>query len=373
MSVSASSGKMKKCNRRDFCKEVVLTAAVLPASMLTAEEDTKAKRTRLSKAEQITVESVRDLQDKPPADFKLESTKLGCHTLYAGDCIQVLRSPKVPEMDLFIADPPYFKVIGEKWDYQWRTEEDYIEWSRKWMQVVYDKLRIGGTFYLFGYFRMLALLLPVLRDIGFSLRQQIIVDKGMKAVAGRATKNYKMFPCCTESILFLTKNNIEFSRNLLKQRQSELGLTAKEINERLGVKSNGGGMWSIYTGKNICEQFPTKELWGKLQKILKFDYPYERIVQTFNPLMGYSDVWTDIDFYSEKRYHPTQKPLKLIERLISVSSNPGDKVMDPFGGSGSTLIAAEHLKRQSYTIELDAEYLKAIRNRYSNEVESVLL
>ena len=89
--------------------------------------------------------------------------------------------------------------------------------------------------------------------------------------------------------------------------------------------------------------------------------------------MGYSDVWTDIDFYSEKRYHPTQKPLKLIERLISVSSNPGDKIMDPFGGSGSTLIAAEHLKRQSYTIELDAEYLKSIRNRYSNEVESVLL
>ena len=36
----------------------------------------------------------------------------------------------------------------------------------------------------------------------------------------------------------------------------------------LGVKSNGGGMWSIYTGKNICEQFPTKEIWTKLEDIL---------------------------------------------------------------------------------------------------------
>ena len=45
-------------------------------------------------------------------------------------------------------------------------------------------------------------------------------------------------------------------------------VTAKEINEMLGVKSNGGGMWSIYTGKNVCKQLPTEELWGKLQKIL---------------------------------------------------------------------------------------------------------
>ena len=194
----------------------------------------------------------------------------------------------------------------------------------------------------------------------------------MKAVAGRATKNYKMFPCVTESVLFLTKNNIEFSRNLLKLRQQELGLSAKEINERLGVKSNGGGMWSIYTGKNICEQFPTKELWGRLQEILQFDYPYEKIVQTFNPLMGYSDVWTDIDFYSEKRYHSTQKPVKLIERLISASSNRGNKVLDPFGGSGSTLISAEHLGRESYTIELDKKYIDAIKTRYHDEIEGRL-
>ena len=154
-------------------------------------------------------------------------------------------------MDLVIADPPYWKVVGEKWDYQWRTEADYVAWCETWLQGVYDKLRIGGSFYLFGYFRMLALLVPVLQKIGFSLRQQIIIDKGIKAVAGRATKNYRMFPNTTESVLFLVKDNKEFSRQLLKGRQKALGLTAKAINEALGVKSNGGGMWSIYTGKNI--------------------------------------------------------------------------------------------------------------------------
>ncbi len=371
-----ASQEKRRCSRRAFCRNVALgVVSTFPGIAIPDNASMKegvshiVKRTRLRKDQQISAASA------PEEDFgpvELHASKIGRHTLYAGDCLKVLKSKEIPEMDLVVADPPYWKVIGEKWDYQWRTEEDYIDWSRQWMTEVYKKLRIGGSFYLFGYFRMLALLLPVLKEIGFSLRQQIIVDKGMKAVAGRATRNYKMFPCVTESILFLTKSNIEFSRNLLKERQKKLGLTSKEINERLGVKSNGGGMWSIYTGKNICEQFPTRELWGKLQRILEFEFPYDKIVQTFNPLMGQSDVWTDIDFYSEKRYHPTQKPVKLIERLIRVSSNPGDKVLDPFGGSGSTMISAEHLNRDSFTIEMDERYLRAIRQRYSDEVASLL-
>ena len=294
--------------------------------------------------------------------------KLGRHFLFEGDCLDVLKSGEVHASDLVIADPPYFKVVNEKWDYKWRTEEDYVSWCRSWMGAVYDNLRIGGTFYLFGYFRMLVLLLPVLKEIGFSLRQQIIVDKGMKAVAGRATKNYKMFPCVTESVLFLTKSNIDFSRQLLKKRQKELGLSSKEINERLGVKSNGGGMWSIYTGKNVCEQFPTRELWDRLQEILEFEYPYDSIAQTFNPTMGLSDVWTDIDFYEEKRRHPTQKPEKLIERLMLASSNPGDFVLDPFAGSGSTLMAAENLGRTASAIEMDHAYIEGIKNAFASRV-----
>ena len=286
--------------------------------------------------------------------------------IICGDCIDELKKYKENFFDLTIADPPYWKVIGEKWDYKWRTETDYIKWSERWFNEVYRTLRFGGTFYLFGYFRMLALLVPILQDIGFSLRQQIIINKSIKAVAGRATKNYKMFPNVTESILFLTKDNIPYSRNLLKMRQQKLGFTSKQINDALGVKSNGGGMWSIYTGKNICEQFPTKELWDKLQTILKFDLSYEKISQTYNAEMGLTDVWDDIDFYQEKRYHPTQKPLKLIERLLKVSSNLGDKVLDPFGGSGSTLVACRNLKRQAVIIEINDNYIKKINERIKN-------
>lgn len=283
------------------------------------------------------------------------------YTLYHGDCLELLPMLEKESFDLVIADPPYFKVINEKWDYQWRTENDYINWCVKWFSEVYRVLRYGGTFYLFGYFRILALLVQKLLELGFDLRQQIILNKGIKAVAGRATKNYKMFPNVTESILFLTKKNITYSRQLLKEKQRLVELTAKKINEALGVKSNGGGMWSIYTGDNICEQFPTEELWYKLKNILNFDLPYYKIAQTFNPQMGLTDVWDDIDFYKEKRIHPTQKPYKLIERLVLTSSNENDNVLDPFAGSGVVGTVCNNLNRHFVLIEKDSDYYNIIK------------
>jgi DNA modification methylase len=285
------------------------------------------------------------------------------NTIILGDCIDELKKIPTGTVDLVISDPPYWKVIGEKWDYQWRTEKDYVEWSIKWISEVSRILRYGGTFYLFGYFRTLALLVPYLEDMELDLRQQILVDKGMRSVSGRATKNYKLFPNTTESILFIIKDNKQFIKPFLKGHQEKLGLSSKDINEALGVKSNGGGMWSIYTGKNVCEQFPTRDLWEKLQTILKFDLEYSKVAQTFNPEMGITDIWRDIDFYKENRVHPTQKPLSLIKRLIQASSNENDLVVDPFAGSGSTAIASLQLNRNYITIELDEQYYKEVIKR----------
>ena len=282
--------------------------------------------------------------------------------IYNLDCVLGM-SEYIPDesIDLIVADPPYFKVVGEKWDYQWRTEDDYLQWTKTWIQQASRVLRKGGSLYLFGYFRMLSRILPILEEAGFELRQQIILNKGMQAVSGRATKSYKMFPNVTESILFLYKDSKPFVKKFLKQRQKELGLSAKEINERLGVKSNGGGMWSIYTGKNVCKQLPTEELWGKLQKVLDFDLPYQQISLTYHPQLGITDVWDDISFYSEERYHPTQKPQKLLTRLITTSSNEGDLVLDPFMGGGSTAVACITSNRKYIGFELDEKYyLKSI-------------
>jgi len=210
-------------------------------------------------------------------------------------------------------------------------------------------------------------LVPHLETLELDLRQQIVIDKGMRSVSGRATKNYKIFPNTTESALFIIKDNKKMIKPFLKDQQNKMGLSSKQINEALGVKSNGGGMWSIYTGKNVCEQFPTKDLWEKLKVILQFDIPYEKVAQTFNPEMGITDVWRDIDFYKEKRFHPTQKPMSLIKRLISASSNENDLVVDPFGGSGSTALSSIQLNRDFITIEMDEVYYSTIKERIEEE------
>ena len=277
--------------------------------------------------------------------------------IYNSDCVSGMPEYIEDEsVDPVIADPPYFKVIGEKWDYLWRTEEDYLEWSKTWINEAVRCLRKGGSFYLFGYFRILSRMLQLLEESGLELHQQIIINKGMQAVSGRATRNYKMFPNVTESILFLYKDSKSFVKDFLKNRQKELGLSAKEINERLGVKSNGGGMWSIYTGRNICKQLPTEQLWEKLQEILEFELPYSKLSQTYHAQLGLTDVWDDINFYAEERYHPTQKPQKLLDRLILASSNEGDLVLDPFMGGGSTAISCVANNRRYVGFEIDEEY-----------------
>ena len=279
------------------------------------------------------------------------------------DCLDIL--PKIPEksVDLIIADPPYFKTINEEWDFKWRTEEDYLEWVEKWIKELSRVAKTNCSFWLFGYVKMLSKILPIAEKYGFVFRQQTLVDKGLRSISGRATRNYKMFPTTTESMFFFVKNNQPNVKKFLKERQKELGFTAKEMNEKLGMKSNGGGVWSLYTGENILAAIPTKELWERLQEVLQFKMDYSEVNFVFNPEMGVTDVWRDIDFYKEDREHSTQKPIPLIERLIKASSNEGMIVLDPFLGSGTTAIASRQLNRKFIGIEIDNKYCEYANKR----------
>jgi adenine-specific DNA-methyltransferase len=290
--------------------------------------------------------------------------------LIHGDVIAELKRLPERSADLIILDPPYWKVVNEHWDYQWRTESDYAKWCFEWFSELSRVVKLSGSLYLFGYLRNLVYLYKDILDLNFIFRQQLIVHKGIKAVGGRATKGYKMFPNVTESILFFIHDSKPFIKALLKERQEALGLTALEINQRLGVKTNGGGVWSLYTGDNILAQVPTKEMWDRLQEVLEFSLPHEEVAQVFNIEMGLTDVWDDIDFYAEKRDHPTQKPVKLIERLVRASTNEGMVVLDPFAGSGTTAVACMRLNRKFVCIEVEEKYVEAARDRLRCEADT---
>ena len=128
----------------------------------------------------------------------------------------------------------------------------------------------------------------------------------------------------------------------------------------LGKAINGGGTWSTIAGKkqkNI--QYPTREDWNKLEELFgNFDIKYDDYVYKFNVISGLTDVWDDINFYDKTytKFHPTQKPYKLIERIIQCSSNEGDIVLDAFMGSGMTGLVCKNLNRKFYGCELDEKY-----------------
>lgn len=280
-----------------------------------------------------------------------------------GDCIDVLRTLPDRSVDLVILDPPYWKVVNEQWDFEWRTKQDYVEWCMRWIPEVSRVMKRSASLYMFGYTRNLIYLYQHLVEQNLVFRQEIMVDKGKRSLGGRKTSTYKMFPNVTETIWFFTYNPKPFIREFLKERQLTLGLKAFEINQRLGVKTNGGGVWSLYTGNNILAQVPTKEMWGRLQEVLDFSLPYSEIGQTFNIELGHTNVWSDINFYEEKRYHRTQKPVKLMERIIKASSNEGMVVLDPFMGSGSTALASRNLDRHFIGIETDRSFCEIAGKR----------
>lgn len=107
-----------------------------------------------------------------------------------------------------------------------------------------------------------------------------------------------------------------------------------------------------------------------------YQYNHEPVLVGWKPTAGhkfYGDrkqrtTW-NFDRPSKSKYHPTMKPIPLIAYPISNSSLTNSIVLDPFGGSGSTLIACEQLERICYTIELDEKYADVIVKRYIEQVE----
>lgn len=66
------------------------------------------------------------------------------------DCITYMRTLPNECVDLIIADPPYFEIVKDKWDNQWKSKEEYIEWCKEWILECRRILKPTGTFYLWG-------------------------------------------------------------------------------------------------------------------------------------------------------------------------------------------------------------------------------
>jgi adenine-specific DNA-methyltransferase len=285
------------------------------------------------------------------------------------DCIEFLKSLDDRSVDLICTDPPYYRVVNDEWDNQWFTIDQYYDWCEQWITELGRVAKWGCSFWLFGFPQQLCNLLPVIERAGFTFRQQIVVNKGMQAVAGRTSDKLKMFPTATESIFFFHYEARDHIRDLLQAERKRLEWKGNDVNAYLGKATTGGGAFACMASEKKPREhrvYPTRNDWTKLQEVMNLP-EYDDLVYTFNLQRGLTD---DINFYDRKveKFHSTQKPIPLMERLILTSSNPGQTVLDIFGGSGSTGVACKMHGRNFIGCEVDSNYYTKSYERIESTV-----
>jgi DNA modification methylase len=227
--------------------------------------------------------------------------------IICGDCIEVLGKIDKPFADLIFADPPF--NIGYKYDkyYDKVKKKNYIAWTEAWMNICKKVLKPHGSFYIAIGDDYAANVRIIADDLGLTMRNWII----WHYTFGQQTKS--KFARAHTHIFYFVKDETDFTFN---------GHAVRVPSDRQ----------LIYNDKraNPIGKMPD-DVWNG----------YPRVCGTFKERAG---------------WHPCQMPESLLKRIIVVSSNPGDCVLDPFSGSGTTAAAAYQLGRSFIGIEISEEY-----------------
>jgi len=235
------------------------------------------------------------------------------NTILVGDCIEILGQTLLPKADLIFADPPF--NIGYKYDlYEDRKKYDeYYEWTERWMSACVGVLKPTGSFWVAIGDDYAAEVRVIARKLGLHLRNWVI----WHYTFGQNTK--KKFARSHTHLFYWTMDAKEFTFNDMAVRIPSARQTTyadKRANPKGKVPDD---VWS-----------------------------FSRVCGTFNERV---------------KWHPCQMPERLLERIIHVSSDPGDLVVDPFSGSGTTCVTAAGLGRLYCGIEISPKYAAHSRKR----------
>jgi DNA modification methylase len=303
--------------------------------------------------------------------------KIGRGVLYFIDVLEGLKLLPDNSQDLIIVDPPYYKTVNEKWDKQWKTEKEYLDWCRLWFAECVRLLKDTGSFYCYGNFDILSKQKVLIFDDVLNFRQNITLSKGLKSIAGRTSDKLRMFPTASEYLVFYINQEVDLvllhQRDYLLSEWKRSGLKIAEIKNMFGFTGNQPYNWFAPNNKGLATwQLPKKEHYEVLQRTGYWQKPYNELKNefpdsrfTFNLPTGQTDVW---DFTPDKvRYgHKTQKPQDISRRIIKASSNEGQNVLIPFAGSGSECEACDVLGRNWTAFENDQFSIDIIHERFEN-------
>jgi len=250
--------------------------------------------------------------------------------LYEGNSLEWLKSIESESVDLVFADPPY-NIKKADWD-KFESQEKYIHWSIKWIEEAARVLKNTGTLYICGFSEILAdLKHPSMKY--FKSCKWIVWYYKNKANLG------KDWGRSHESILHLRKSK-QFTMNIDDVRIPYGKHTLKYPSHPQAETSQYGN-----GGKR-------KDIWT----------PHPQGAKPKDIL----EVPTTCNGMDEKTPHPTQKPEELLRKLVLASSDEKDLILDPFSGSGTTIVVAEQLGRKWLACDLSHEYNEWAIERLEN-------
>lgn len=265
------------------------------------------------------------LKTPRPAVSPFYSTDLGA--VFAGDCLDILPMIRDEVVDTVFADPPF--NIGKEYGANTndrRADEEYVSWCRRWLAECVRVVRPGGAIFVYNLPRWNVLLGAYLTELGLQFRHWIAIEiSACLPITGRLHPSHY-------SLLYYTKGKPK---------------TFRKIRTPIQTCRHCGGEVKDYGGHR----------------------------DAMNPKgVNLKDVWSDVPpvrhwKFKSKARKANALSTKILDRVIEMSTVPGEMVLDPFGGSGTTFMVAQQKKRRWLGIEID--YSQEIADRLeSGEIAS---
>lgn len=306
---------------------------------------------------------------------------VGASNIICGDALKIL--PELPDnsVGLILTDPPYFRVKGEAWDRQWDNPAAYLEWLGRVLKELHRILKANGSLYMFASPKMAARVECKVGEL-FNVLNSITWNKPPYSTKAEMFDKSTMraFFQASERIIF-AEHYFEPLRAYLDGERKRGGIGKAECNEACGFSLSAGGMASRHYFSQSQWQLPTAEHYAKLQELFNrnngggyLTRKYEDLRRPFSVTaeVPYTDVWEfpTVQYYPGK--HPCEKPVELLSHIIKASSRPGDVILDPFMGSGSTGVACAKEGVKFIGIDADPEYVKIAQARIAHHAEGRL-
>lgn len=251
-------------------------------------------------------------------------------SILTGDCLGHLARLPAGCVDLAFADPPF--NIGYEYDVydDVRSRADYLAWTDRWLAAVRRVLKPGGSFYVAIGDEYAAEIKVRLDALGLVMRNWIIWHYTFGVHCKRK------FNRSHAHIFYYVVDPKRFTFHGEAVRVPSARQTTYADRRANPAGKMPDDTWVLRPQEEERCFAPDSDTWH-----------VPRVCGTFKERTG----------------HPCQMPETVLERIIRVSSSPGDLVLDPFAGSGTTVAAARRLGRRYLGIELSAEYAEGIRRR----------